>query len=110
MLHQIKIQEQYYNKIIEGQKTFEVRKNDRDYKINDLIQFVLVANDGTGSIIKVSDKIFKIGFILYGGKFGIDKGYCVFSIKEAAITDIAPLDKELFGTVVVKLTMPDADK
>lgn len=37
MLHAVKIEPEYFNKIIEGKKTYEIRKNDMDYVAGDCI-------------------------------------------------------------------------
>ena len=37
MLHEVKIIPKYLNKIIKGKKSYEVRKNDRDYIAGDCI-------------------------------------------------------------------------
>lgn len=39
-LHIIKIHKLYHDRIWDGQKTFEVRKNDRDYQVGDVIDFI----------------------------------------------------------------------
>ena len=36
--HKLKILPNYFNAVKEREKTFEVRKNDRDYKVNDIIK------------------------------------------------------------------------
>lgn len=33
--HRLKIQEQYADAVLNGTKTFEIRKNDRGYKVGD---------------------------------------------------------------------------
>jgi ASC-1-like (ASCH) protein len=40
MLHQLKIKQCYLYHIREGKKTFEVRKNDRDFQVGDTIRFL----------------------------------------------------------------------
>lgn len=37
MIHAVKILPEYFNKIINGQKSYEIRKNDRDYKVGDCL-------------------------------------------------------------------------
>ena len=44
MLHELKILPEYYEEVKAGNKTFEVRKNDRNYMINDTLR--LKAWDG----------------------------------------------------------------
>ncbi len=38
MVHDIKIFPAYFDQIISGDKTFEIRYNDRDYKIGDVLR------------------------------------------------------------------------
>jgi len=40
MEHRIKIQKCYLMHILEGKKTFEIRRNDRDYQVGDTIRFL----------------------------------------------------------------------
>ena len=40
MLHQLKIKQCYLYHILEGKKTFEIRKNDRDFQVGDTIRFL----------------------------------------------------------------------
>ena len=35
--HYLKILPEYYEAVKSGDKTFEVRKNDRDYQVNDVL-------------------------------------------------------------------------
>lgn len=37
MIHELKILPEYFEAIISGRKQFEIRKNDRDYKVGDYI-------------------------------------------------------------------------
>lgn len=36
-IHKLKIKPEYFNDVISGKKKFEVRYNDRDFKVGDLI-------------------------------------------------------------------------
>lgn len=44
--HRLKIQERYADAVLNGTKTFEVRKNDRNFKVGDKIVFDVVSNEG----------------------------------------------------------------
>lgn len=44
--HRLKIHEQYADAVLNGTKTFEVRKNDRGYEVGDKIVFDVVTNEG----------------------------------------------------------------
>lgn len=69
-----------------GEKRFEVRRNDRDFKQGDTIYLRQTLHsaaemaegaelDYTGSEVKCS-----VDYILYGPAYGIPEGFCVMSI------------------------------
>lgn len=37
MIHELKIFPEYFNKVVSGEKTFEIRKNDRNFLVGDYI-------------------------------------------------------------------------
>lgn len=37
--HELKIEQRYLDKLLSGEKTFEVRFNDREYKVGDVLSF-----------------------------------------------------------------------
>ena len=91
--HELKTWSEYFIAILSGEKKFEVRKNDRDYKVGDTL--ILKEWDNfiehyTGATLEV-----KVKYILYGAKFGIEEGYCVMSIEKMPheVCDICPNDE-----------------
>lgn len=51
MTHELKIQPEYFNAVLMGTKTFEIRKNDRGYKVGDMLilkEWVLGTRTYTG--------------------------------------------------------------
>ena len=40
MVHQLKTVQPYFDDVVSGNKTFEVRKNDRDFKVNDVLMLL----------------------------------------------------------------------
>jgi len=77
--HHLKIEALYFRAIEEGIKTFECRKNDRNYQKGDIVYFrETVFGTKTGRELGP----YEITYILYGPRFGIQEGYCVFSIKK----------------------------
>lgn len=40
MVHQLKTVQPYFDDVASGNKTFEVRKNDRDFKVNDVLMLL----------------------------------------------------------------------
>ena len=76
--HILKIKNEYWAEVYEGAKTFELRKNDRDFKVGDIIQFKLVDSD-----IDISEFKYRITYILKDvPEYGLDKDYCILAIKE----------------------------
>lgn len=55
-VHHLKILPEYFEAVVKGEKTFEIRKNDRDYCVDDelfLNEFDLVKQEYTGRKTKV---------------------------------------------------------
>lgn len=83
MTHKIKIQKQFADEIAKGNKTFEVRKNDRAYQTGDNIIFEVIDEDGNKYDGKdylkhsIDGKMYQITYVLSG--WGIEKDYVVFS-------------------------------
>lgn len=77
-VHQLKIIPQYFQAVWNGEKTFELRKDDRDYQVGDIL--ALREWDGekyTGSGIAV-----RITHILRNcPEYGLADGYCIMSIR-----------------------------
>lgn len=79
MIHNLKIRKRFYWDICTHKKRFEIRKNDRDFKVGDVLRLnVIDAEPGTNP-----PKLeCKVDYILYHEDFpdGIMPGYCVMSI------------------------------
>ena len=81
-LHNIKILQAYYFGILDGDKTFEFRFNDRNYKKGDFVHFKIVLPNGK-ILPKFDDCVYEITYILDCGiLFEKMSAYCIFSIKE----------------------------
>ncbi len=77
--HELKIWPEYFDAIWFGQKTFEVRKNDRGFKVEDLLvllEWLPSKAEYTGRRMTV-----RVHYILQGGQFGIEPGYVVMGVK-----------------------------
>jgi ParB family chromosome partitioning protein len=83
MKHRIKIGQEFLTHILEGKKTFEVRKNDRDYQVGDTIYFMPLENDRKVDVYADGYKgqDFTILYVHQG--LGMQEGYCVLGIKQA---------------------------
>lgn len=77
--HKIKIKKRYYDAVLKGEKTFEIRKNDRDYNVGDIINFIPIADD-CDMILPHNQTSYKVTYVFHGGEYGLEEGYCVFGI------------------------------
>lgn len=77
MTHFLKIFSKYFDDVQNGVKTFEVRKNDRGYKVGDiLILKEVVEND------KYTGRMIKMEITYFFSLFGLATGYCVLGVKK----------------------------
>ena len=81
MEHYIKIRQSFADAVYFGEKTFEVRKNDRGYQKGDVVWFkVLYDSDKLEMTCHPLNSVpYEITYVLSG--WGIEDGYVVFGIK-----------------------------
>lgn len=79
MEHELKILPVYFNEVKKGNKTFELRKNDRNYSVGD----ILVLKEWWSDLNIYSGKMVKrrVSYIFYGGSYGLDEGYCILGLE-----------------------------
>lgn len=80
--HELKTLPDYFNAVLDGRKTFEIRKNDRDFAVGDtliLIEWIPQYRLPTGRQQRC-----EITYILEGNdeteQYGLMKGFCILSI------------------------------
>ena len=74
--HKLKTETKFYQSVERGIKRFEIRKNDRGFKVYDLVTLQEVVGDVyTGRELPA----FEISYILYGPCHGLPEGYCIFN-------------------------------
>ena len=88
--HILKLNDRYYDAVANGIKTFEIRKNDRDYKVGDTLILGRVDDDGKyltypdfecAMNLRYEIKV-AVTYILTHDEFeGISEGYVVLGIK-----------------------------
>ena len=79
MTHKLKLQKEYADAVLSGDKSFEIRFDDRGYQKGDYIQFNVV--DGIYEVNhKLNDKMFIITYILHG--WGLQENWCALAIQE----------------------------
>lgn len=76
-VHELKIYPQYFEEVLNGNKTFEVRKNDRGFQVGDIV--ILKEFDN----IRYSGREVKaeITYILNDSFYGVATGFVVLAIK-----------------------------
>lgn len=84
-LHKLKLNIEFCDAVFNGEKTFEVRLNDRGYQTGDRIKFIPVDSDKDTTHHKIENTEYKITYILNG--WGIKNGYVVLAIKELPFTE-----------------------
>ena len=78
--HELKTWPEYYEAVRKGKKTFEVRKHDRNFKIGDWL-WLACYNPKTKQYESRGLICCKITYMVTGGQFGIEEGYCVLGIE-----------------------------
>lgn len=74
-VHSIRLAKTYFNDVASGKKSFELRKNDRGYKVGDMLEMLEFADGrNTGRIIQA-----EVAYMLEGYT-GLEEGYCILGI------------------------------
>ena len=84
MIHKIKLQKEFADAVLSGDKCFEIRLNDRGYQKGDKVQFKVM----DGSIHMHHDlekKTYIITYVING--WGLKNGFVVFGIREDGESD-----------------------
>ncbi len=83
MVHELKTLEKYFNAMASGEKTFELRKNDRGFLVGHqllLREYNPHSKSYTGRTLQ-----WKINYVLAGSEaeqFGLKPGYCILGLTE----------------------------
>jgi len=85
MIHELKCWPKFFKAMVDGVKTFEVRKNDRRFEVGD--ELLLREYDPAKQELSGQTYIVSISYILPGGNFGIDPDYVVLGIRKSEKID-----------------------
>lgn len=72
MLHELKTHPVYFERLEDGSKTFEIRRNDRGFQTGDTLQ--LREYDPTSNGYTGREAFRRVGFVASGTLFGLDLG------------------------------------
>lgn len=94
MIHHLKTIQPYFEHIYDGVKTFEIRKNDRDFRVGDILFLKEYRKyDEPGATYSGREVHARIAYMFTDRDFGVQPGYCVLGL-----TDIEKHDGETHGT------------
>lgn len=78
-LHVLKIEPEFYDAVAWGDKTAELRKNDRGFKVGDYVK--LIRSDGSDKPASITRRI---SHIVEGGQYGLAQDFCMLSLADIA--------------------------
>ena len=83
--HDLKIMPKYFDDVVSGKKNFEIRRNDRDFKVGDILLLREYERGRyTGREIRK-----KVKYVYYGdGTFGISEEFCIMGLKDGDENDV----------------------
>lgn len=91
--HKLKLNDRYFDAVANGIKTFEIRRNDRDYKVGDTLvlrkvnddgKFLTYADDNLGLNLYYEIKV-AVTYILTHNEFdGVSEGYVALGIRRVS--------------------------
>ena len=79
MIHELKTWNEHFEEVFMGHKTFEIRKNDRDFKKGDTL--ILKEWDNLRETFTGRKLARTVTYVFEGGSFGLKKGFVVMAIQ-----------------------------
>ncbi len=86
--HDLKIWPEYFKQVLDGTKTYEIRKNDRDYKVGDTLllrEYDYRKGEFAGDVLPIRALVLSVEDlpdVVIPGLFAGGEGYVVMSIKK----------------------------
>jgi len=107
MTHELKVWPEYFEAIVDGSKTFEVRRDDRGFQVGD----TLVLREWDPNVKEAGVDWYapaytgrelkrEVTYILRGPTFGIEAGYCVVGLSDRRHCKRLTIEKTELGYTV----------
>lgn len=87
VVHTLKTLPVYFDAVERGEKTFEIRRDDRGFQKGDTVRLLRLPDAGERILADKSDPTMgmrnisrRILWILTGGQFGLEPGYVILSL------------------------------
>ena len=81
-IHKLKTLQPYFDEVLKGRKTFELRKDDRNFQVGDRLD-LFEGDEQVDDISQRKNQNHIHRFVTYkleGGKFGLEEGYCILGL------------------------------
>jgi len=86
MTHELKLCKRFYETVASGAKTYEVRKNDRGFKVGDTLRLIPVTDDEKRTYVtSLQPLLAEVSYMLAEPGWGIENGYCVMALKNVRV-------------------------
>lgn len=79
-IHELKIQEEFADAVYVGDKTFELRYNDRGYQKGDLIKFQAIDDCKSRTYHPINNLLYEITYVING--WGLKEEYVALAFRE----------------------------
>lgn len=79
-IHDLKLNKQFADAVLSGEKSFELRNNDRGFQKGDKIRFTVVDEYGVEIVHELKKHIFEITYVL--SDWGMKEGFVALAIKD----------------------------
>lgn len=77
-IHNVKCDEPYFSSVLAGKKSFELRKDDRNYQVGD---YFCLQRTESGKITDAAENIMAEIVYKLSGFDGLSEGYCILGIR-----------------------------
>lgn len=99
MIHQLKISPEFFEEVISGRKSFEIRFNDREFNVGDILALnEWEQTSSVGGHYTNRSCVVYVDYIFYGGTLGVEEDYVVMSIKPCIVRKVrTPESAEMYN-------------